>query len=223
MVSISSESSDRRSAVASVRSCSRIWRSVACASSGLDQKSGEEAVSLSRSSALRAALRSKIAPEREEPLRGAVQAGEQVIAFGHGFSRLRRVPARSRTQRRTPKSSTQPAAKSAATGREYPQRVHAVLPVASRTVPRTIPGRFAGSSATTLPLSSTIPETPVIAARTRKRPFSRARRDAPAASPGIHDDRTRRPARKPERRLGAAPLAPGLSLIATLRGARSKD
>jgi hypothetical protein len=54
------------------------------ASSGFDQKSGAEAFSLSPSSALRAASRSKVAPKRAEALRGGRQRGNEVVAFGHG-------------------------------------------------------------------------------------------------------------------------------------------
>jgi hypothetical protein len=56
---------------------------IACASSGRDQKSGAEAFSFSSSSALRAASRSKIAPERREASRGVLKGDQQVVAFGH--------------------------------------------------------------------------------------------------------------------------------------------
>jgi len=35
------------------------------------------------SSALTAVSQSKIAPEREESLRGGVQSGNEIVAFGH--------------------------------------------------------------------------------------------------------------------------------------------
>jgi hypothetical protein len=53
------------------------------ASSGRDQKSGATVFSLSSASALRAASRSKIAPERREAIRGSGKGGQEVVAFGH--------------------------------------------------------------------------------------------------------------------------------------------
>ena len=64
----------------------RVWRRVSWASSGRDQKSGAEAFSLSPSSALRAASRSKIAPKRVQALRGGRESGDEVVAFGHASS-----------------------------------------------------------------------------------------------------------------------------------------
>ena len=97
----------------------RVSRRTSWASSGLDQKSGAAAFSLSSSSALRAASRSKVAPKRHEALRGGREGGEEIVAFGHGelsavSSQLQ--PSRPAPRRTKPKSSTASAATSAAGG-----------------------------------------------------------------------------------------------------------
>jgi hypothetical protein len=70
-------------AVSNFFSKARVCRWTSCASSGRDQKSGDEAFSLRPSSALRAASRSKIAAERAEALRGGSEGGEKIVAFCH--------------------------------------------------------------------------------------------------------------------------------------------
>ena len=163
---------------------------IACASSGRDQKSGAEAFSFSSSSALRAASRSKIAPERREASRGVVKRGDQVVAFGHG-RKLSAISAsavsasdsrRSRRQRTRPTTST---AAAIASQRRRERETETGPGRASSREDGRRGGRCRCSSGARAPRGfgpsrPRRPEMPVMAARRRYRSFSTDRSTAPA-------------------------------------------